>query len=101
MAILIKENNFTRRVKIPGIKADYNKPSALGLLKCRLWHRLMGHWHIEWSNWIPFIVCSKCHMSFHTDRKRSYSCKEDKLSQHIEQEISEVITRKEKDLAVV
>ena len=101
MAILIKENDLTRRAGGPEVEITYGKPSALELIKCRLWHRLTGHWHIEWSNWIPFIVCSKCHMSFHTDRKRSYSCKEAKLSNQIEQEISEVVARKERDLAAV
>ncbi len=48
MAILIKTKDFTRKVKVPGVKADYNRPNNLDTLKCRLWHRLGGHWHIEY-----------------------------------------------------
>ena len=101
MAILIKEDDLTRRVAVPGMDTDYNKPATLDLLKCRLWHRLTGHWHIEWSNWIPFIVCDKCHMKFYANSKRSFFRRELELSKQIEQDISEVISRKEKDLAAV
>ena len=101
MAILIKENDFTRRVAVPVSDADYNKPNSFDVIKCRLWHRLTGHWHIEWSNWIPFIVCDKCHMKFYANSKRSFFRRGLELPGQIEQEISELITRKEKDLAAV
>ena len=101
MAILIKEDDSTTRSNTPGIREDYQKPSTPDLLKCRLLHRLMGHWHIEWSNWIPFIVCDRCHMKFYANSKRSFFRRQTGLSDQIEEQIKEVISGKEKDLVSV
>ena len=101
MAILIKENDFTRRQEDPGTYTDFSKPKTLDLIKCRLWHRLTGHWHIEWSGWIPFIVCDKCHMKFYANSKRSFFRRELEIPGQIEQDINNVITSKEKDLVSV
>lgn len=72
MKPLARERDFELKTEISRIGIAFYDLTSLGLIKCKLLHRTTGHWRIEWSKWIPFMVCDKCHKKYMTDLRNSF-----------------------------